>query len=56
VRLGIYSHGRREFAIKDCSGYFLAFSELLAHRREQGGEEASTVSLGARAPPPVSLF
>jgi len=27
---------------------------ILAHRREQGGEEALTVSLGARAPPRVS--
>jgi len=29
---------------------------ILAHRREQGGEEAMTVSLGARAPPQGLLF
>jgi hypothetical protein len=29
---------------------------ILAHRREQGEEEAMTVSLGARAPPQVSLL
>jgi hypothetical protein len=23
----VYSYGRREFAIKDCNGYLLAFSE-----------------------------
>jgi hypothetical protein len=28
---------------------------ILAHRREQEGEEAMTVSLGARAPPQASL-
>jgi hypothetical protein len=29
---------------------------ILAHRREQGGEEVPTVSLGARAPPQASLL
>jgi hypothetical protein len=29
---------------------------ILTHGREQGGEEASTVSLGARAPPQASLL
>ena len=29
---------------------------ILAHRREQGEEEAMTVSLGARAPPQASLL
>jgi hypothetical protein len=29
---------------------------ILAHRRERVGEEATTVSLGARAPPQASLF
>ena len=29
---------------------------ILAHRRERGGEEAMTVSLGARAPPQASLL
>jgi hypothetical protein len=29
---------------------------IIAHRREHGGEEATTVSLGARAPPQASLF
>jgi hypothetical protein len=29
---------------------------ILAHRREQEGEEAPTSSLGARAPPQASLF
>jgi hypothetical protein len=29
---------------------------VLAHRRERGGEEAMTASLGARAPPQASLF
>jgi hypothetical protein len=29
---------------------------ILAHRRERGDEEAPTASLGARAPPQVSLF
>ena len=29
---------------------------ILAHRRERGGQETMTVSLGARAPPQASLF
>jgi hypothetical protein len=29
---------------------------ILAHRRERGEEAAPTASLGARAPPPPSLF
>ena len=29
---------------------------ILAHRREQGGEETLTVALGARAPPQARLF
>lgn len=29
---------------------------ILTHRREHGQEEASTVSLGARAPPQASLL
>ena len=29
---------------------------ILAHRREQGAEEAPAVSLGARAPPQASLW
>jgi hypothetical protein len=29
---------------------------ILAHRREKEGEEGLKVSLGARAPPPASLF
>ena len=29
---------------------------ILAHRREQGGEEAMTVSVGVRAPPQASLW
>jgi hypothetical protein len=29
---------------------------ILSHRRERGGEEATTVSLGARAPPQASLL
>ena len=29
---------------------------ILAHRREQGGEEPMRVSLGARAPPQASLL
>jgi hypothetical protein len=29
---------------------------ILAHRREQEGEEAPSVALGARAPPQPSLF
>ena len=29
---------------------------ILAHRRKEGGEEAMTVSLGARAPPQTSLL
>ena len=29
---------------------------ILAHRREQGGEETLTVALGARAPPQAPLF
>ncbi len=29
---------------------------ILAHRRERGGEEAMTSSLGARAPPQASLL
>ena len=29
---------------------------ILAHRREQGGDDAPMCSLGARAPPQGSLF
>ena len=29
---------------------------ILAHRREQDGEETPTVALGARAPPQAPLF
>ena len=49
--------GRRPVAV-EVTEYPLPdlIERILAHRRERSGEEAMTVSLGARAPPQASLL